>query len=158
MPTHKPTPTSLRALNRDLANRPGRLLLLVGEDREVLAHAVAAAWGTQIDSAAERYVALGTSVVDPRQLINDAGVVADLDVLFWEPTYHLEIQTFLRGVARSRPVAFVWPGEIDGTTARYSEPGRRDFYEAELEDAIVLRARHGTFGDEPVYTMETVGA
>jgi hypothetical protein len=149
----------LSALRGDVASRPGRLLLLAGPGAVGLAKDLAAAWDGQLTSLGRRFADLGSeSSADPSALLDGGSIFMDIDVLFWEPNFRLEILAFLRSVARKRPVAFVWPGEIKGGVAGYSETGRNDFYEATLEDAIVLRVRPDAYAGEPAYTMEQVGA
>jgi hypothetical protein len=146
------------ALRAELSNSPGRLLFLVGDGADGLASDLARVWdgtiasvGGCVASAEERSVLL-----DAAALVAAGDILTDLDAIFWEPALHLEVLTLLRGVARRRAVAVVWPGAFDRGVLRYSEPGRRDFYEARLEDAIVLKARAGTYPGEVPYTMERV--
>ncbi len=84
-------------------------------------------------------------------------VVCDLDVLYWRPWLMLDPLRVMVAVARrSPPKIFSWPGEIENGVARYSRPGRPDFFEQRLAEAVVLRPTMvpTRFPDELPYRME----
>ncbi|MHB8290761.1 MAG: hypothetical protein ACYDEY_16370 [Acidimicrobiales bacterium] len=82
-------------------------------------------------------------------------VIADLNLLFWKPWLALDPLGVLRAVSRRRPgTLFDWPGAISGDRATYSTPGRRDFFEATLTDAVVLRPQPTNFPDDLPYRIE----
>jgi hypothetical protein len=150
---------ALQQLHGDLATRPGRLLLLVGQGAEQLAEAVGHAWDAPLTSVGGIFAAdNGATATELADLVVAGGsVFIDIDVLFWEPGLQLEVLSLFRRAAHLRPVAVLWPGEIERRQVRYSEAGRPDFYEAELDGVAVLRPTPDVFGDEPSYTMELVG-
>lgn len=90
--------------------------------------------------------------------LSQAGVlVGELDLLYWHPWLMADPLRVMSAVARrSPPKIFVWPGEIEKGVARYSRPGRPDFFERKLTDAVVLRPlpTPPRFPDEPPYRME----
>lgn len=147
-------------LRDSLAARPGSLLLLAGRGADQLAIDLAGAWATKVVSVGQLAAGMldHRRTVDVSRLVSNGSVFTDLDVLFWEPALHLEVLTLLRQTAKRRPVAFVWPGSITRAIARYSEPGRRDFYESNLRDAFVIRPKPDAYPGETPYTMETVEA
>lgn len=150
----------MKRLRDDLAWRPGSLLLIVGDGSDRLASNIAARLAspvTSVGSLAAEAVARGEDL-DPVALIADGSVITDLDVLFWAPALHVDVLSVLSRTARRRRLAAVWPGSISNDVARYSEPGRRDFYEKRLDDAIILRPKADSYPDETPYTIERVGA
>ena len=84
-----------------------------------------------------------------------ATILTDLDVLLW-PALGVQVLSFLRTLARRRPVLAVWPGEIAQERARYSFPGRPDHYDERLTDVVVLHARTIRFPDEVPYEIERI--
>ena len=84
-----------------------------------------------------------------------ARLLVALDVLFWRPWLHLDPLRLLRSLSRQRPpVLAVWPAAISGSQVTYSAAGRRDFYAATLEDALVLRPKAVAYPDEVPYELE----
>lgn len=93
-------------------------------------------------------------ISSPERLLRGHRVLVDLDVLFW-PDVLVDPLRLLRTLARYTPLVALWPGEISGGRATYSEPGRRDHYDQPVPaEAIVLRARSTTFPDELPYEVE----
>ena len=158
-----PTHNRIRAMNdssdlldlrRDLAARQGRLLLLVGSGTDRLASDLARSWDQPVTSIGQQLAALEPGARPDLSAILTGSVFTDLDALFWSLTFNLEVLTLMRGVARRQPAAFAWPGVVQSGVASYSAPGRRDHYEATLEDALVLRVRPDAYAGETPYTME----
>lgn len=84
-----------------------------------------------------------------------APLLVALDVLFWRPWLPLDPLKVLRRLARQRPpIVAVWPGSLTGHSLAYSASGRPDFFEAELEDVVVLRPIAVTFPDQVPYEEE----
>lgn len=146
----------LSTLRDQLHAYAGRLLLIEGPGADGLAVRLAKAWGSEVVSVGA--VAASNEGAGPEGWLADGAVFADLDVLFWRPGLNLEVVSALRQAAKRRPCAFVWPGSITGSTASYSEPGRRDFYEATLDNTMVLRARPDAYAGDAPCTVEMVGA
>jgi hypothetical protein len=84
-----------------------------------------------------------------------ATLLVDCAILF-DPEVAIDPLALFRTLAKRRPIIAVWPGTIEGGWARYSQPGRRDHYEGQLADVLVLRARPTAFPDEVPYTVERV--
>jgi hypothetical protein len=84
-----------------------------------------------------------------------ATVLADLDVLLW-PALAVPVLPFLTALARRRPIIAVWPGGIADCRARYSTPGRPDYYDQRLADVVVLHPRTARFPDEVPYEIERI--
>ena len=151
-------PAGALALKAELEARPGRLALLGNQSHtEEAAKRLAEAWGTTPMFVG---LALTASETAPSaefvaKKLSDGAVFVDLEILFWDDL-QIDPLPLLRQLARSGPRAFLWPGEIDGTSASFSHPGRPDHYEAQLSDTIVLRARAPRFPDEPPYDIERI--
>jgi hypothetical protein len=142
----------------ELAKAPGRLALAVDDPEGVVLGAFAARLSVSIYHA-------GRSLLDGEPPTSDQHVISrlvtadpvidDLDLLFWRPWLNLDPIGVLRTVARRRPgVLFAWPGTIERDQLAYSTPGRRDWYETKLTDAVVLRPIPTVFPDEAPYTAE----
>lgn len=84
-----------------------------------------------------------------------ATILTDLDLLLW-PALGVPVLSFLRTLARRRPVIAVWPGEIADQRARYSAPGRPDHHDQRLSDVVVLHPRTTRFPDEVPYEIERI--
>jgi hypothetical protein len=90
-------------------------------------------------------------------MLPDATLLVDLNFLFWD-ALAVDPIALLTILSRKRPRVAVWPGQITGDRAVYSEPGRRDYFEQQLGDAIVLTPRPVIYPDETPYTMERIQA
>lgn len=147
------------ALLRELAVSPGRLALTVGNSSRSTIAAFAELLGCSPVSVG-RTVTAG----DPPQTVaallstlSGAQLLVDLEVLFWQPWLRLDPVSILRTIARrGMPLVSQWPGTAVGRTVTYSVPGRRDYYRASLEDAVLLRPRDRMFPDEVPYTVERI--
>ena len=145
------------SLLSELRRVPGRLALIV-DDRD---SSVARAF-SQLQAVTVHHAGASLSAGPPKtpaevidRLAAAGPVVADLDLLFWKPWLALDPLGVLRAVCRRRPaILFQWPGTVSGTHATYSTPGRRDWYEATLSDAVVLRPSVALFPDESPYCIE----
>lgn len=139
--------------------KPGRVLLIVGDGAERIGILIAEHVGSQVVSVGRRAAdaLAGGRDIDPVELFAGGEVFTDLDVLFWESGLHADVAAVLSRAAKNRPLAVIWPGTVAGGVVRYSEPGRKDFYEKRLDDVIVLRPKVDSYPDEPPYTMELVG-
>ena len=135
-------------------------MLAVGDHADDVAEQVARNWGTTVTRAGQVFAertALG-EIVAPESLLAIGDVFTDLDVLFWEPAWHADVIGLMRQVARRRPAMFVWPGGIDNGSVKYGEVGRRDAYEAALDDALVIRGRADEYAGEEPFSIEMVRA
>ena len=141
----------------ELATRPGRLALVVdGAKGEGLVARLAAL-------ADEAVTLVGAMIVQDRPItgesferrLSDASILVDIEILF-EPKLELDPIQLLRNLARRKPRLALWPGQIVGGLASYSELGRGDWYESRLENAIVLRPTASQFPDEVPYTAERI--
>ena len=148
----------LRALGDALGRTPGRPLFVVGAEADSLAERIADAWGVAVTRVGESAARIAVAGLDA---IASSGsrplVLTDADVLFWGPTLRLDVTAGLRRLAR-RPLAIVWPGVIEDGVARYSEFGRKDYYEVPVDGALLISARPDAYAGEPTFTLERVGA
>lgn len=144
-------------LMNELATNPGRLALVVdGENGEGLV--------TRLAALADEPVTLVGAVIvqDPpitgesfERRLSDSSILADIEILF-EPNLEIDPIQLLRNLARRKPRVALWPGQIAGGLASYSELGRGDWYGSRLENAIVLRPTASQFPDEVPYTVERI--
>lgn len=156
----EPPMASVIQLIDELARSPGRLCLVPGfaSGRALLAQ-IAREVGHEPISLG-RVITEEASVskrIDLRSLLRDARFLVDLDVLFW-PAMKVNPLQLLLSLSRSKPLISHWPGEIVGRRATYSEPGRRDYFDSTIGDAVVVRPRSVGFPDETPYTIERIPA
>jgi hypothetical protein len=85
-------------------------------------------------------------------------ILTDLDILFWQPQLKIDVLRLLTGLARLRPIVAAWPGQIVGDRATYSRLGRRDYFEGQLTDVVVLRPRQRRFPDQTPFDVEHIPA
>jgi hypothetical protein len=156
-PASERWPGAGQALWDELERHPGRMALVCGAEAERTADLIASALGVPAvqvgreltrDPAPPRPEAAGA-------VLQDATVLVDCEVLF-DPELGVDPLQLLRTLARRAPRIAIWPGRIEGGRAVYSEPGRRDFFDRPIADAIVLRPRATTFPDEVPYTLERI--
>ncbi|HHG3514276.1 TPA: BREX-3 system P-loop-containing protein BrxF [Vibrio parahaemolyticus] len=82
------------------------------------------------------------------KIANDSGSsvwLTKLDVLF-EPALDNDPMRLLKGIAKSKTVVAIWPGEITETSVVYSKPGKPDYKTyplKELNDIQVIDACNG---------------
>lgn len=152
---------SLANLREELARAPGRLCLVVGEQvasRQLL-RSLAEQEGVEALSIGRLLTASESPsrFVDLQALIADASFLIDLDILFWPEARSNALQ-LLRALSRKAPRFAQWPGALAGRRLIYSEPGRRDFFDAAIDDAVILRPRAVRFPDEVPYEVERIPA
>jgi hypothetical protein len=152
-------PEAIAELRQELAHRPGRLALICGEVSAAV-DAVVAALADALRVAPVRVGMVLTKGQVPDSdavgaALGDSTILVDCEILF-DPELRIDPLHLLRRLARRAPRVAVWPGRIDGGRATYSEPGRRDFYERRIADALVLRPRATSFPDEVPYTLERI--
>jgi hypothetical protein len=145
------------ALLTELRHAPGRLALIVDDGDSPVGRAFAELQDGAVHHAGSSLSAdppeTPTEVID--RLVVAGPVIVDLDLLFWKPWLALDPIGVFRAVSRRRPaILFQWPGTIAGAHATYSHPGRPDWFEAILSDAVVLRPASALFPDEPPYRIE----
>jgi hypothetical protein len=87
--------------------------------------------------------------------LNEAMLLDDTDILFW-PELQLDPLRLIQDLSRRAPRIARWPGSIQATRATYSTPGRRDYYEAKLSNAVILRPRRTSFPDEIPFFIERI--
>jgi hypothetical protein len=150
----------LASLIAELTVHPGRLALLRNTtDTDSTVKLMAAALGQEPLSVG-RTLTLDNDPPAPQRvpdLLADATLLVDLDVLFWE-ALGVDPVALLTLLARKRPRVALWPGQIVGDRAVYSEPGRRDYFSQLLVDAIVLTPRRVVYPDETPYAIERIQA
>jgi hypothetical protein len=152
-------PEAGMALLGELRASRGRLGLIVGDQAGVdqLVESMVRDLGlaaVQIGSAlSNRCVPPGLD--DLEGAVGDATIICDLDMLCW-PVLGIPPLAFLASLARRRATLAVWPGEIGGGRARYSQPGRPDHIDLTLHDTVVLRPRTTAFPDECPYETERI--
>ena len=88
-------------------------------------------------------------------LLRDVRLLVDCEILLASELKLNPIQLF-RTLARKPPRIVVWPGPVHGRCAVFSQPGRADYFEEQLTDAIVLRAIETRFPDEVPYEVERI--
>ncbi len=151
-------PACGRELIAELQRAPGRLGLVVGDSEGTILAALAGLAHSAVFRAG-----IGLLEQDPpvtadevvERLTSAGAMIADLDLLFWGPWLSLDPLALLRGVSRRHPgTVFAWPGSVTHGMATYSRPGRRDWLETALSDAVVLRPYPTMFPDEPPYRIE----
>ena len=151
-------PACGRELMAELSHAPGRLALVAEDSDGTLLAAMAGLRQSDVFRAGVGLLEhdppkTGDEVIE--RLMTVAPVIADLDLFFWKPWLPLDPIALLRVVSRRRPGAiFAWPGSVAAGLATYSRPGRRDWFEAPLTDAVVLRPLQTRFPDEPPYRIE----
>lgn len=150
----------ITSLLGELRARPGSLLLIVGNGSDTLADTIAQAWVTPVVSAGARVADAIDAGSNPSawRLVEGAWVLKDIEVLFWAPAFHADVISVLRAGARRHPLAVVWPGPIAKGIARYSVPGRHDYYEGALGADLVLRTERDWYPGEVTFKREWQGA
>jgi hypothetical protein len=153
-------PESGRLLISELSRFPGRICLIAGDSGGSVAAAIASLVGIPAVEAG-RFLLSGTPPQSPEavvdRLVQSGPVIVDLDLLFWQPWLHLNPLAVLRMVSRRRPGTVVaWPGTITADRTWYSSPGRRDWYEATIDDAIVLRPETVAFPDDTPFRIARI--
>ena len=153
-------PTCAFQMCAELRRNPGRIGLVVDDPLGKLMGAFADVLDVSV-SRADACLLTPYAAGDPGQVITRlvtlGNLITDLDVLFWKPWLSLDPLGIIRQVSRRRPgILFSWPGTVHDGHASYSAPGRRDFFEAPITDALVLRPRVATFPDEPPYQIERI--
>ncbi len=152
-------PEAGQQLLAELATSRDRYALIAAESSGV--DPLVRRLSTDLDLSVRR---LGTALADHdhpptasevETACSDATILTDLDLLLW-PSLGIPVLSFLRKLARSRPVIAVWPGEIADQRARYSAAGRPDHYDQRLADVVVLRPRTTRFPDEVPYEIERI--
>ena len=78
----------------------------------------------------------------------------DLEALCWEPWLPLDVRRFLHLLARRAGVVALWPGQVAGSVATFSAPGRRDHVRVELGGMTVLRPVATGFPDQVPFELE----
>lgn len=149
-------PKAAEALRDELARRPGRLALLCGDGVERVAHLIATAIDVSQVRVGLELTQGGVPGPDAvRAALGDSTILVDCEILF-DPELGIDPLQLLRTLARRAPRIATWPGRIDGGRAIYSESGRRDHYDRQLTDALVLHPRVTVFPDEVPYTIERI--
>lgn len=139
-----------------LEHAHGRFGLICGPDSEAVAVRLARSVGIPISSVGTLLTEGESGISAPEAVLRGRRVLTDLDVLFW-PAVPVDPLRLLRTLARNTPLLAVWPGDVVGERARYSEPGRPDHYDQTLPaEAVILRARPTTFPDELAYEVERI--
>lgn len=148
------------AVFRELRQHPGRIALLAAAPDSDAAAARLADLAGQAPLAVGRLLAEHPELTNENDLLRLLGgsvVLTDVDGLFWQPRFRLDVLRLLRVLARREAgVVSVWPGTLDHGEARYSEPGRPDYYRQPLTDALVLHPRATTFDDDPPFDITRI--
>jgi hypothetical protein len=142
----------------ELESSRGRLALVVGGDAESRLGPLADA--LKLDVVSVGY-ALTTREVPPDHheiaaSLADARLLDRLEVLF-SPELRIDPIDLLKNLSRVAPRIATWPGDVSGGRATFSRPGRREYYDRVLKDAVILRPRPRRFPDEPPYAIERIG-
>jgi hypothetical protein len=132
------------------------LALIVGPDATDLAKGLAGTRAHDLSRVGLILSADDESWREPERALRLCQVLIDLDILF-SPEILIDPMRLLTRLARRHSVVAVWPGEISGGVASYSEPGRRDRFESEVpDDALVVRTKATTFPYEANFEVESV--
>ena len=153
---------SLVSMLRDeLTRAPGRLCLVVGEQAASrrLVQSLAEGEGAEALSVGRLLTASESAdqFEDLQALIGERSFLIDLDILFWPEARSNPLQ-LLRALSRKAPRFAQWPGALVGRRLTYSEPGRKDFFDAPIADAVIVRPREVRFPDEVPYEIERIPA
>jgi len=135
---------------------PGRLILIV-DDRGTAA-ALAGLVGSQPLRVGQALAKLMKSptLTEVEQALAGATVLCEIEAIL-DPGLGLDAVRFLRDHSRrSGGSVGVWPGQVLGRRATYSQDGRYDRYASDLDDTMVLRSRDVDFPDETPYTVERI--
>lgn len=140
---------------RELREHPGRFGVAVGERTSDTLAGIAARSGLAVlDVGRCLTVDHPDGWKSPEDLLLGTPLLDHLEILFW-PAVPVDPLLLLGVLARRHPLVAAWPGEIEGRRARFSEPGRPDYYDQLLlPSAIVLRAVATSFPDELPYEVE----
>ncbi|AYO04913.1 BREX-3 system P-loop-containing protein BrxF [Vibrio parahaemolyticus] len=101
-------------------------------------------------SISERVRQLETEVKIIANECNSSVWLTKLDVLF-EPALANDPMRLLKGIAKSKAIVAIWPGEITETSVVYSKPGKPDYKTyplVELNDIQVIDACNGVINEE----------
>lgn len=133
---------------------PEPLALVVGDGADVLVTAAAVWRGVSPVSVGSLLTVENPgSWKTPERPLRGYHALVDLDVLFW-PRITADPLRLLRSLGRPGPLIVHWPGHIDDGRARYSEPGRRDFYDEPLAGEVVVRSRPISSPTDVLYDLE----
>ena len=155
------TQSLVDSLREELTRAPGRLCLVVGEPAPSRQLVETFAKGDGVEALSiGRLVTVSENqnpFEDLQGLVGDAGFLVDLDILFWPEARSNALQ-LLRSLSRTAPRIAQWPGNLIGKRLTYSEPGRRDFFDATIDDAVIVRPIVVRFPDEIPYQVERIPA
>lgn len=100
-----------------------------------------------------------TPVRDTNDLLarlGDSTLLYDVEALCWQPWLRADVFRFLRMLARHNGVVVLWPGDVHGSTASFSAPGRHDHVSFDARGCNVLRPVASHFPDEVPFTLERI--
>ena len=142
----------------ELESSHGRLALVVGGRTDSPLKPLAEELGLDVVSVG--FILTSRNAPPDRREIQaslaDARLLDHLGILF-SPELMIDPIGLLRGLSRTLPRIAAWPGDVSGDRATFSRPGRREYYESVLNDAVILRPRERRFPDEPPYAIERIG-
>lgn len=94
------------------------------------------------------------TVGEIERLLQTNRLFTDLDVLF-APQLECDPLALMRRLARrAGPLACHWPGALSAGRATYSQLGRRDHYDARIDDVLVVRPVQPEWPGDPCYDVE----
>lgn len=149
-------PSFARSLVSELSKRPGRTALVADgpqDAMEILAQALGRSLLLVGRALTESERAPSRAAILAR--LHEALLLDDTDILFC-PELALDPLRLIQDLSRRAPRIARWPGSIQGTRTTYSAPGRRDYYEAQLSNAIILYPRQTSFPDEIPFSIERI--
>lgn len=146
---------AIEDLWHEFREHPGRFGLAVGERASDTLAAIATRSSLGVlDAGRHLTVDYPDGWRSPETLLLGHPLLNHLEVLFW-PAVPVDPLLLLGMLARRHPLIAAWPGVVEGRRARFSEPGRPDYYDQPLPpSAIVLRAVATSFPDELPYEVE----
>lgn len=92
---------------------------------------------------------------DIEEALMSATVLTEIEMLF-SPALHLPVLAFLAQRSQERPTIAVWPGAVSQGRATYSAPGRSDFQDDAITNAVIVRPLPTRFPDEVPFEIERI--
>lgn len=88
--------------------------------------------------------------------LGESTLIYDIEALCWQPWLQVDVFRFLKLLARRNGIVVLWPGDLHGSTASFSAPGRRDHVSFDARGCNVLRPVASHFPDEVPFTLERI--
>lgn len=152
-------PDAGTALIDELAAARGRFALIVGRpaETEVTVSRLRDDLGVEVVSVGRtfREWQSAPTMSEIEDALIAATVLTDIDMLF-APALHLPVLGFLARRSRERLTIAVWPGAVSRGRATFSSPGKFDFQDEAISNAVIVRSRPTRFPDEVPFEIERI--